>query len=134
MPRVRVLLANQPRFMRELVFAIIGDEPDIEVVGQAHEDSEVAEAVDRWRPDYLIMTLLKPEPQSVLCGFLLAKYPGMKILAVSVDGNKSVAYWSVSDIRSGFVEPSKQGLLRVLRDERELATRDRSQIAVVGEH
>ena len=34
MNRIRVLIANQPRLIRELISATIADQPDIELVGE----------------------------------------------------------------------------------------------------
>lgn len=114
MPKIRVLVANQPRLMRELVLAAMHDQPDIELIGEMPNEAEVTEAVDRTRPDCLIITLDKPEVQPVVCGFLLGRYPQMKILAVAADGNASVLYWSFADLRSRSIEVSTQGLLNAL--------------------
>jgi len=35
---IRVLVANHPRLIRELVTATISDQPDIEVVGEVHHE------------------------------------------------------------------------------------------------
>ena len=40
MRKIRVLVANRPRLMRELVLATIADQPDIEVVGETQNESE----------------------------------------------------------------------------------------------
>jgi hypothetical protein len=52
------------------------------------------------RPDYLILGLDEPEAVPALCGFLLGRYPGMKIFAVGAEYNRSVFYWAIIDIRS----------------------------------
>ncbi|HXZ42718.1 MAG TPA: hypothetical protein VEG68_18410 [Terriglobales bacterium] len=117
MPRIRVLVANQPRLMRELVLATIANQPDIELIGEAPNEAEVSEAVDRTRPDCLIITLEKPQIQPILCGFLLGQYPQMKVLAVAPEGDASVFYWSFTTLRSKTIEVSTQGVLGALRDE-----------------
>ncbi len=66
--RVRVLVANQPRLMRELVLATIADQPDIEVVGETQDEAEITELVERTRPDVLIIGLQEPA-QHFLLGF-----------------------------------------------------------------
>jgi len=114
-PKIRVLVANQPRLMRELVLAAMANQPDIELIGEMPKESELSEAVDRNRPDCVIITLEKPEVQPVLCGFLLGRYPQMKVLAIAADGNASVFYWSFADFRSTSIEVSTQGLLNALR-------------------
>ncbi len=55
--RVRVLVANHPRLMRELVMATIADQPDIEVVGEVQNDSDLADTVEQVLPDVLIIAM-----------------------------------------------------------------------------
>jgi chemotaxis response regulator CheB len=112
----RVLVANRPRLMREMVLATIADQPDIEVVGETESEAQITELVERMRPDYLIIGLEQPEVRPGLCGFLLGRYPQMKILAVSAQQYQSVFYWAFVDIRSRIVETSEEGLLSALRN------------------
>jgi len=106
--------------MKDLVLATIGDQPDIEVVGQAEDDAEITELVERTRPDYLIIALEQPETRPGLSGFLLGRYPGMKILAIAAERNSGIFYWAFVDIRSQEVESSEQAILSVLRNRQEL--------------
>jgi hypothetical protein len=69
--KIRVLVANRPRLMKDLVLATIGDQPDIEVVGETQDEAEITELVERTRPDYLIIALENPEVRPGLSGFLL---------------------------------------------------------------
>src|SRR6202163_2836545 len=55
--RVRVLVANHPRLMRELVMATIADQPDIEVVGEVQNESDLADIVEQVQPDVLIIAM-----------------------------------------------------------------------------
>ena len=120
MQKIRVLVANKPRLMKDLVLATIGDQPDIEVVGSAENDAEITELVNRTRPDYLIMELEDPETRPGLRGFLLGRYPEMKILALAAERNSGIFYWAFIDIRTQRVECSEQGILSVLRNRLEL--------------
>ena len=117
MRKVRVLVANRPRLMRELVLATIVDQPDIEIVGETDFASEVTELVERTRPDFLIIGDQDQEEMERpgLCGFLLGRYPDMKILAVAAHRDRSIFYWAFVDIRSRAVETSERGILEVLR-------------------
>ena len=114
--KIRVLVANRPRLMRELVLATIADQPDIEVVGETQNEAEIAELVDMTRPDFLIMALDQAEGRPELCGFLLGQYPRMKVLAVAPQENNSILYSAFVDIRAKHVENSEQGLLDSLRN------------------
>jgi len=44
---IRVLVANRPRLIRELVSATISDQPDIQVVGEIQQETEMENAVEQ---------------------------------------------------------------------------------------
>ena len=116
MKRVRVLVANRPRLMRELVMATIADQPDIEVVGEVLNESELIEVVETVQPDVLILALDEPGKRNVLCGFLLGRYPEMRILALEPEQNRGMFYWAIVDVRSKALESSEAGILSALRE------------------
>ena len=120
MRKLRVLVANRPHLMREAVLETLSNQPDLEVVGETGIDSEVAELVDATRPDCVIVALDENVTRLGLCGFLLGRYPQMKVLAVASERGSSVVYWAVIDIRSKQVETSEDGLLGALRSFPEL--------------
>ena len=120
MQKVRVLVANRPRLMRDLVLATIGDQPDIEIVGETENEAEITELVERTRPDYLIIAQEHGGSRPGLSGFLLGRYPQMKILALEAERNDGTFYWAFTDIRSTHFESSEQGILSVLRNRTEL--------------
>lgn len=115
MRKIRVLVANRPRLMRELVLATVGDQPDVDVVGETENESEVMDLVEQTRPDFVIIGLDDQERRPALCGFLLGRHPEIKVLAVASDRNTTVCYWASVDIRSKEVETSEQGILSALR-------------------
>lgn len=117
MKRLRVLLANRPRLMREMVLATITDQPDLEVVGNLEDTSNLPEVVEQVLPDVLIVALENPESRPGECGFLLGRYPNMKILALAPEQNRGVFYWAIVDIRSKAIESSEAGILNALREK-----------------
>lgn len=121
MQKTRVLVANRPRLMREMVLATIADQPDIDVVGVAPHEIEITELVERTRPDFLIIALDDPDVRPGLCGFLLGRYPQMRILAVAPERNTSIFFWAFMDIRSSELQTSQEGILGVLRGRPETA-------------
>ena len=116
MKRVRVLVANRPRLMRELVLAVIADQPDIEVIGEVHDESELAGTVEEVQPDVLILALEDANKRVAQCGFLLGRYPQMKILALAPEQNRGLFYWAVVDVRTKPLESSEAGILSALRN------------------
>jgi chemotaxis response regulator CheB len=71
MRKIRVLVANRPRLMRDVVLATISEQPDIEVLGELEDDSEIAQAVADSQPDFVIIALDKPGERPPVCDYLL---------------------------------------------------------------
>jgi AmiR/NasT family two-component response regulator len=115
MDRIKVLVANSPRLMRELVLATLSDQPDIEVTGEIQDDNKIVEAVEQVHPDFLIVALGESEERPGICDLLLDRHPHMKILALAPERNASIFYWVSLSIRSNRIETSEQGILNALR-------------------
>lgn len=121
---IRVLVANQPRLMRELVMATIADQPDIEIVGEVEDESEIKVAVERSRPDFLIIALGRSRRLPAVCEPILEEFPQVKILAVpSARTNFVMFYWTSSRIESNRIEASEQGILGALRTKGQSSVR-----------
>ena len=116
MKRVRVLVANRPRLIRELVMATISDQPDIEIVGEVADEDQLIEVVEQVQPDVLILAMDEPEKRVGQCGFLLGRFPQMKILALAPEQNRGTYYWASIDIRTKPVESSEAGILNAVRE------------------
>ena len=116
MKRVRVLIANRPRLMRELVMATISDQPDIEVVGEVADEGNLTEVVEQVQPDVLILAMDEPLKRVSQCGFLLGRYPQMRILALAPEQNLGIFYWAIVDIRTKPLESSEAGILNAVRE------------------
>jgi AmiR/NasT family two-component response regulator len=102
--------------MRELVLAVIADQPDIEVIGEVQDESQLAEAIEDAQPDILILALDEADKRVAQCGFLLGRYPQMKILALAPEQNRGVFYWATVDVRTKPLESSEAGILSALRE------------------
>ncbi len=113
MPKIRVLVANQPRLMRDLVRATISDQADIEVLGEVEDDTKIAQAVAETEPDFVIIGLDKPDRRPAICDYLLVHHPLVKVLAVASGHENSVFFWS--DIQSAVIESSEEGILNTIR-------------------
>ena len=113
MKKVRVLVANRPRLMRDLVLAMISEQPDIEVLGALEDDTQLRAAVAELDPDFVIIALDRADERPSICEYLLVHHPRVKVLAVAPEQDSSVFFWS--DIRSAPVESSEQGILNVIR-------------------
>jgi hypothetical protein len=120
MKRIRVLVANQPRLMRELIMTTIADQPDIDLAGEVGKQDDLADAVSQTRPDVLILAMDDRDKYRVQCGFLLGRYPEMKILALAPEQNRAQLYWAIVDVRSRSLESSEDGILGAMRQSSQI--------------
>lgn len=122
MEKIKVLVANRPRLMRELVMATISDQPDIEVVGVLEDETAILQMVEQEHPEFLIIALDQSDERPHICDVLLDRFPHMCILALAAERNSSIFYWVSLDIRSNRIENSEDGILGALRGRRLVAT------------
>jgi chemotaxis response regulator CheB len=114
---IRVLVANRPRLMRETILATFEDQPDIEIVGEVADDSEIVESVKKTLPNFVVIALDQPGSRPRICDDLLREYPDVRVIAVSPQNNYVVYYWASLDIHSSNIEASEEGMLSALRNK-----------------
>ncbi len=112
---IRVIVANRPRLMRELVLEAIAEQPDIEVLAEIQNEPDISKIVDETRPDFLIIALDESNERPVICDALLRRFPDMKILALAPERNSCMFFWASFDIYASPVEASEAGILSTLR-------------------
>jgi DNA-binding NarL/FixJ family response regulator len=113
--RIRVLVANQPRLMRDVVACTVADQLDVEIVGQADDVEEIRALVEETRPDCVIVSLEAQGKRPHICDALLELYPHIRILAVTSESKSSFLYWTSFEIHSSRIECSAEGILNALR-------------------
>ncbi|HXX44856.1 MAG TPA: hypothetical protein VEJ38_09005 [Candidatus Acidoferrales bacterium] len=123
MSLIRVLIANRPRLIRELVTTTISDQPDIEVVGEVQQDSELENVIETKRPDVLIVGFEHTKELSRTFQAILRGYPQMRLIAISPDRNSSMFYWTSLHIESQQFETSEVGVLKAIRADTSLVER-----------
>src|SRR4029077_16807782 len=112
---IRVVVANRPRLMRELVLEAIAEQPDIEILAEIQNEPDISRIVDETHPDFLIIALDDSNERPVICDALLRRFPEMKIVAVAAERNSCMFFWASFDIHSTPVEASEAGILSTLR-------------------
>jgi AmiR/NasT family two-component response regulator len=115
---IRVLVANRPKLMRDLIVSIVAEQPDMELVGEVSEEEEVdiAERIRQTMPDLVVVALDDPKRRPELCDIVLSQYPGTSVIAVPPQANRCVCYWTVNNVESRDIELSERGFLTAVRD------------------
>jgi len=112
---IRVLVANHPRLMREIVLTTFADQPDIEIVGEIADESQISESVKKTLPDFVVIALDQPGKRPHICDILLREHPGVHVIAVAPESNYIVYYWASFEIHSNNIEASEEGMLNAMR-------------------
>jgi AmiR/NasT family two-component response regulator len=112
---VRVVVANRPRLLREMVLTTLSEQAGIDVVGEADDERDVPDLVARTQPDFLLIALDEGRRRPRLCDILLKQFPALRIIAVAPHSSLGVFYWASFEIHSATLEASEQGLLDLLR-------------------
>jgi DNA-binding NarL/FixJ family response regulator len=119
MQKISVLVANQPRLLRELVISILSEQFDMEVLQSAGLEQFVASdlggCLEKFNPDFLITTLENSVETGQRCAALLRRFPGLKIIAMSAHHDDCLLYGKYREIYSMPVVVSEQGILNALR-------------------
>jgi chemotaxis response regulator CheB len=119
----RVLMANRPKLLRELLLEVLAEEPWIQIVGEATDDSQIRDLVIKTTPDLLVVTAEKPGQRPAICDELLREFANLRIIAVADEANYTASYWASLDIHSDDVESSEQGFLTAVRNAAGTANR-----------
>lgn len=112
---IRVLVANRPRLMREVILTTFADQPDIEIVGEIAEESKIFESVRSTLPNFVVIALDHPDRRPPICDQLFREHPEVRVIAVAPEQNFAVYYWASVDIHSNDLEASEEGILRAMR-------------------
>jgi len=101
--------------MRELILTTFADQPDIEIVGEVGEESEISESVKRTLPNFVVIALDQPGKRPAICDVLLREHPEVRVIAVAPEKNSIVYYWASLNIHSNDIEASEEGILNAMR-------------------
>jgi len=101
--------------MRELILTTFADQPDIEIVGEVGDESEISESVKRTLPNFVVIALDQPGKRPAICDELLREHPEVRVIAVAPEKNSIVYYWASLNIHSNDIEASEEGILNAMR-------------------
>ena len=107
----RVLVANSPKLMREVILATLADQPGVEIVGEVSDESAILEQVHATLPDLLVIALDEHEQRPAICDRVLRVYPKLRIIAVASRADRTLFFWASFDIHCADIDSSPAGFL-----------------------
>jgi DNA-binding NarL/FixJ family response regulator len=161
MTPIRTLLVDDHAVVREGLRLVLGQQPDLVVVGEAAETSEAIEVAERVRPDVIVMDIALGDHDGVSgIEAILARIPGTRVLVLTMfhdaetlrqcllagaagfvvkGANSSDLIEAIRAISRGerYIHSSVVGLvvddsLRWLRDGSGLSRREREVLSLLG--
>ena len=83
--RTRVLIVDDSATIRKLLTKVLADDPELEVVGAVGLPSEVAGAIEKWRPEVITLDIHLPEMNGVeLLRRYLPRFPIPTVMISSI--------------------------------------------------
>jgi chemotaxis response regulator CheB len=122
--QIRVLVANRPKLMREVIIETFVDQPDITIVGEVAEETEILSRVDETRPDVLFIALDDELGRPAVCDVILRSHPEISIFGIAEHTNQTMRYWASFNIHSSALEASWEAILGAIRGKTALASGD----------
>lgn len=117
----RILVANRPKVMREVVLAALADQPGVEIVGEVTEETEILAQVHAKLPDLLVIALDENEQRPAICDRVLREYPDLRIIAVASRKDCTLYFWASFAIHCAHIEPSAAGILSAVQNPAQIS-------------
>lgn len=100
---VRVLLADDQPLLRTGFRMVLGDEPDLDIVGEAGDGSEAVDLARRLLPDVVLMNIRMPRMNGVAAtrAIVTAKLPVRVLILTAFNLDEYVDEYVVGALRAG---------------------------------
>ncbi len=127
---IRILVADDHAIIREGLCMMLGNQPDIEVVGRAVNGREAVELVEKHKPDVIVIDISMPELNGIdAIEQMLPGQPNLKVVVLSIHETKPYVYRALKAGAKGYLLKETAGLevvdavRAVYRSERYLSQR-----------
>lgn len=102
--KTRILLADDHQMMRQGLRAFLNGQPGLEVVGEAPNGRAAVECAQKLAPHVVVMDVVMPELNGVeATRQILEKAPGIKVIALSMYGERRFVAQMLEAGASGYV-------------------------------
>jgi DNA-binding NarL/FixJ family response regulator len=109
--KIRVLVADDHAIVREGLRVMLGNQPDMEVVGIAANGREAIRLVDEYDPDVVVMDITMPELNGIeAIQQMLSRHPHLKVIVLSIHETKPYVYRALKAGAKGYLIKETSGL------------------------
>lgn len=115
---IRILVADDHLLIREGVAAILGQEADMQLIGQAGDGRDAIEQFRRLRPDIALIDLQMPDVSGIQAiATIMQEYPAAKIIVLTTYDGDVQASRAIKAGASGYLLKSslRRDMLSVIR-------------------
>lgn len=115
---IRIAIADDHQMFRDGIIAILQQEGDLEVVGEAGNAQEVFETLDRHKPDILLLDIALGKNNGIeMTKTIRVRYPSLKVIIVSMHSESSYVIKSLEVGASGYLlkDAGKVEMLNAIR-------------------
>ncbi len=104
MPTIRIMLADDHALIRAGLRALLKSIEGVEVIAEASNGHETLEAVERRRPDVILMDIAMPELNGLeTAARILRRWPSVKIIMLSMHANDEYLRQALSAGAAGYL-------------------------------
>ena len=115
---IRVLIVDDHAVVRRGLKALIGTEPDMEIVGEAEDGREAIDLSARLKPDVVLMDLVMPEVSGVeATRQIVANHRPTRVLVLTSFGSDDKLFPAIKAGAQGYLlkDASPEELIRAIR-------------------
>jgi len=87
----RIILANRPRLLREIIKRAFQRYPDMRIVGELSESINLLQCIEQLRAHWIVISLSPNGKFPEFVDLLMHDYPNIGVLAFATDGSKAKA-------------------------------------------
>lgn len=116
--KIRIVLADDHRMLREALRAVLEKEPDMDVVGEAADGHATLKLVRELSPDVVVLDVAMPELNGIdAMNQLASRYPKLRVVALSMYSDRRYVLEMLKAGAAGYVVKTAAGteLLRAIR-------------------
>lgn len=113
MDKIRVLLANHPVMIPDVIRQLVAEQEDMELVGDCRGPMKILQETGRVKADAIILAQEGPEEPG-LCSQLLSVYPDLTILSVTPHLTSAFTQ-QLCSCRRDFATVQRQDIVQSLR-------------------